>query len=490
MPQNNLPVYTFKWSTNKEEDRFIVETPVTGQPIAVVQGCGVEEVDRAVKAAHEAYSKNWRWVAPHDRADCLLAAADIIKKHSKELSELETYEEGKPIFASRGDVKKAAEAFEFFGGLIGNVPTDFMDLGAYYAAMHLEPYGVIAGVLPFNWPPLHAAAKSAPALAVGNSVVLKPSKQAPLTVIRMIELIKGCFPEDTLSVVSGPGRDTTNALVSHPLVRKVSFTGSTAGGKAILRQTVDTLTPSMMELGGKNPMLILADADLDKVVPAAFDGVFYNNGQACTAVSRILVHRSLHDEFVRRFSEKVEKIRVGNGADENTQIGPLVSKDQQRRVLDYIEMGVKEGARIAAQAKIPENPEFKNGYFVPPTLFCDVTLDMQIARDELFGPVTCVIPFDDVEEGVNMANDTEYGLVAVVFTENQDAGQRIARQLDAGTVYINNFCRFGRDVIPFGGNKASGFGRERCVETLHEYGHVKAVRYLSGIGSFKMWGQE
>lgn len=481
MSQQDLPVYSTRWSSNRVEDQFIVDNPATGKPIAIVQGGGAQEVDAAVRAGDKAFNEHWRWVSPHERGKILRQCAVVIKDHIEEIAQLETYEEGKPIHISRSDMRKCVEAFEYFGGLIGNLPTGLLDLGPVYAPILLEPYGVIGGVLPFNWPPLHTAAKSAPALAVGNTIVLKPGDQAPLAVMRIVEVLQEVLPPDVIQCVVGPGLETGKALVAHPLVRKISFTGSSNSGRAILKQAADNITPCMMELGGKNPLIIMEDADIDELIPVAYEGVFYNNGQACTAISRIIIHRSLHDKFVEKFAPIVRKVKVGDGADEASRIGALVSKDQQHRVLEYIELGQKEGAIIAAQGKLPEDSRLKDGYFVPPTLFTGVRSDMRIAQEEIFGPVACVIPFDTEEEGIAIANDSEYGLVGVVYSKDQERAMRIARKMDVGTAYVNNFYRWGLDCVPFGGNKASGFGRERSVETLHEFGRSKSMKILSGV---------
>lgn len=242
----------------------------------------------------------------------------------------------------------------------------------------------------------------------------------------------------------------------------------------------------MMELGGKNAFLVLEGCDLDEIIPVAYEGAFYNNGQACTAASRIIIHRSLYQEFCERFSKIVSKIKVGDGMSPDTHIGPLVSREQQQRVLSYIELGIQEGAVLRAQAPLPSDPKYANGFFVPPTLFTDVTREMRIAQEELFGPVVCVIPFDEVEEAIEIANDTAYGLVAVVYSPDHVLAQRISRELDVGSVHVNNFYRWGLDVVPFGGNKGSGYGRERSIETLHEFSHSKTVKTLTGIGTIPL----
>lgn len=483
---SEIPVLRTQWSSECGEHRFIVCNPINDKPVTVVQGSGAAETDACVGAAHEAF-QSWRWVPPHDRGRLLRQAARVVKEHFDEIAELETTEEGKPLFISRGDTQRCVDAFEYFGGLIGNLPSDTFDLGPAYAHVMYEPFGVVAGIIPFNWPPLHTAAKAAPALAMGNTVILKPGEQAPLTIMRIVELLQDVFPKNVLQVITGPGAEAGKALTAHPLVRKISFTGSSSSGRAVLRQAAENITSCMMELGGKNAFLIMKGCNVGELIPTAYEGAFYNNGQACTATSRIVIHRSLHDEFVERFSNIVRRIRVGDGMDPRTQIGPLVSREQQRRVLDYLKIGVEEGARIAAQAAVPSDPRFADGYFVPPTLFTDVKPDMRIAQEEIFGPVTGVIPFDDPEEGVAIANNTAYGLVGVVYSPDYIEGLRIARQLDVGCVYVNNFYRFGFECVPFGGNKASGFGRERSLETLHEFAQMKTIKTLSGLGEVPVW---
>lgn len=485
--KESLPVWKTRWSSERTEDQYTVYNPADGQPLALVQGSGAEEVDACVRAADKAFNENWRWLSPHERGAFLKKAAQKIRDHFEEIAQLETREGGKPIFISRSDTRRCEEAFDYFGGLIGNLPTDLFDLGSTYASIILEPYGVIAGIVPFNWPPLHFGAKVAPALAVGNTIVIKPGDQAPLAVMRIAELIQEVLPPGVLEIVAGPGAEAGIALTSHPLVKKISFTGSSAAGKAVLKQVSGNLTPCLMELGGKNNFIILPDCDIDEVVSVAHEGAFYNNGQACTATSRIIIHRSLHDAFVEKLADYVRRTRVGDGADEKMHVGPLVTQQQQQRVLDYIKIGVEEGAVIAAQASLPQDERFKNGYFVAPTLFTGVRPEMRISQEEIFGPVVCVIPYDDQEEAVRIANDTEYGLISVVYSKNTEQAWRIARQLDVGSVYINNFYRAGKNCVPFGGNKASGFGRERSIETLHEFGRSKTVKTVSGIGAIPVW---
>lgn len=482
-----IPVWSTPWSTEKEEHRFVVFNPKDDRPYAIVQGCGAAEVDACVRAADHAFHTVWKRLSPHERGVYLKQAATALRGQADLIARIETEEEGKPLDVSKNDVRRCAEAFDFFGGIVGNIPSDFYELGAINAEIYLEPFGVVAGVVPFNWPPLHAGAKIAPALAAGNTVVVKPGDQAPLAVMKIVEIIRTVLPEHVLELVVGPGLETGKALTEHPLVRKISFTGSDNAGRAVIRQSADNLTPCVMELGGKNAMIALADCALDKAVKTAFEGAFYNCGEACTATSRILVDRSIVDEFTRKFITLMDRLVLGDGLDPRVNMGPMVTRTHQQKVLSYIQLGQEEGAVLAHQLPVPQQDGMENGYFVGPTLFTQVNRDMRIACEEIFGPVACIMPFDGEEEAISIANDTDFGLIAVVFTENHSRAMRVTRALDVGCVYINNFYRLGAQCVPFGGNKASGYGRERCADTLLEFSRPKTVRIPSGLSEIPAW---
>ena len=481
----NVPVWRTRWSTDEQEHRFTVYNPKDDSPLAVVQGCGPQETDACVRAADEAFHKVWKRLSPHERGVYLKQAAQALRPYAEEIARIETEEVGKPLDVSRNDVRRCIEAFDFFGGIVGNMPGDFYELGAINAEIFYEPYGVVAGIVPFNWPPLHTGAKIAPALAAGNTIIIKPGEQAPLSVMKIVEVVQSVLPEHVLELVVGPGIEVGQALTRHPLVRRISFTGSDNGGRAVIRQSADNLTPCIMELGGKNAFIALADCDLEKAVLTAFEGAFYNNGEACTATSRILVDRAILEPFTRRFMELMDRLVLGDGLDPNVNLGAMVTRAHQQKVLSYIELGIQEGATLAKRLPVP--PELAGGYFVGPTLFTDVTRDMRIAREEIFGPVTCIMPFDGEEQAVSIANDTDFGLIAVVFSESHPRAMRVTRMLDTGCVYINNFYRLGAQCVPFGGNKASGYGRERCAETLREFSRPKTVRIPSGLGEIPAW---
>ena len=487
MSQHAVPIVTFPWSTNDPAHRFTVYNPVNGKPYKEVQGCSAKEVDECVRAADKAFNEHWRWLLPQERGRILKQVSAKLLEHAEEIAELETMEVGKPLHISRADTRRCAEAFEFFGGLVGNLPTDMFELGPVNAMIFAEPFGVVAGIVPFNWPPLHTGAKIAPALAAGNTIVIKPGDQAPLSVMKIIEVAQSVLPPHVLEVVVGPGLETGKALTSHPLVRKVSFTGSDISGRAVMKQIADNLTPSVMELGGKNALIALPGCNIDKAVSLGFEGAFFNNGAACTATSRLLVHRSQYDEFVEKMSAMIRRTRLGDGMDPKTHVGPMVTQAHQQKVLEYIEIGKSEGAKLVVQGDLPTDPEMQNGYFVAPTLFGEVTRDMRIAREEIFGPVACVMPYDTEEEAVSITNGTDFGLITVLVTDDHSQAMRMTRQLDVGVVYINNFYRLGPQCVPFGGNKASGFGRERYYETLMEFSRTKTVRIPSGLGDIPVW---
>jgi acyl-CoA reductase-like NAD-dependent aldehyde dehydrogenase len=480
-----VPLRRIRWSSRSEHDRFVVEDPATGAPVTYVQGADSEEVDRAVRTAHAAFA-HWSQRPARERGQYLRRIADVIRAHADELAALETLEMGKPLAQSRNfDVEAAITIFDYFGSLVEAMPSQARDYGPVLDVTTLEPYGVIAGIVPFNWPPIHTAGKVAPALAMGNAVVLKPPEQTPSVVLRMVELIQCVLPDDVVQVVAGGGA-VGAALAAHPLVGKVSFTGSPGTGKAVLRTAADNLTPALMELGGKNPLLVFDDANLDEALLAAIDGGFFNQGEACTAASRVLVQDTIYADFTDRLATAASRLRVGAGSDPGTEVGPLVTRAQQERVLNYLDIGVAEGARIAAQAPLPQDLALKDGFFVPPTVLTDVTPQMRVATEEIFGPVITVIAFRDEDEAVRIANGTPFGLVGAVYTQDADRSLRVSRRVRAGMVFVNNYLRVAVGT-GFGGVGHSGFGREHAPETLAEYGYSKTIRLATKRDELPYW---
>ncbi|KAK4545981.1 Aldehyde dehydrogenase mpl4 [Oleoguttula mirabilis] len=478
---------TYQWSCADDTKRFTVHNPATGKPLTTIQAGDAHTVDQAVQASQTAFTNRWRPLAPRERSTYLLRCADELEKHADELATLLCLENGKPKQDARlFDINFLVGVFRFFGSLCDKLPSEFYDRGAMYCTVFYEPYGVCCGILPFNWPPIHTGGKLAPALAAGNTMVLKPGEQAPLTMIRIVEILQTVLPQDVVQFVPGLGAEVPQALVTHPLVKMVSFTGSTAAGAAVAKSASASITPVVLELGGKNAFIVFEDADFDLAVRDALDGAFFNKGEACTATSRLLIHESLYDNFVTKLAAAVKRIRAGNGLDPQTHVGPQVSQAQQQRVNDYIALGAHEGARIAAQAQLPSDPACHAGFFAPATLLADVNEHMRIFREEIFGPVVTATPFRDFADAIRLANSSDYGLTAAVYTRDTLQANRAVRALDSGMVWVNNY---NRNMLgtPFGGRKHSGYGREHSIETLREWCCPKTVHHPSGLGEIPKW---
>jgi acyl-CoA reductase-like NAD-dependent aldehyde dehydrogenase len=466
-------------------DTFEVTESATGRVLARVVSGGPDLVDAAIASAKRAYPQ-WRALSPRERGAYLRRVAEVIKAHADELAELEAREVGKPKRdAGRFDVSFSSAAFDYFGGLADTVIGEILDQGPIEARIVYEPYGVVAAILPFNWPPIHFAKKSAPALAAGNVVVIKPGEQAPLTVLRLVELANTVLPKGVLNAV--PGLAAGPALASHPGVERITFTGATATGRRVLQSASENLTYATMELGGKNALMVLPDADLDIALDVAIEGMFYNQGEACTSTARILVHSSLHTEFVERFTAKALALKVGDGLDPATDIGPMVDKRHQERVLAYLQTALDEGATIAGHGDLPTDERYRDGFWVRPTVLTGVTPNSTVGQEEIFGPIALIMRFETVDEAIEIANGTAYGLTAAICTRDEAEAWRIAQRLEAGMVFVNNYMRRAFLGSPFGGVKGSGFGRENAAETLHEFVRSKNIRFRSARGSVPIW---
>lgn len=475
------------WTVPEESDStFAVYQPATGKHLAHYRDSDEAAVDAAVERAHAAFDK-WRHTTPRERAALMRRAAQLLRDHADELAELESFETGKPLEVSRSyDLVVCAESFEFFAAAVTTTHGEYFPGGPVDTQTFPEPFGVVAGIIPFNWPPVHVSAKLAPALGMGNVAILKPPEQCPLTILRIVTILQTVFPENVVQALPGTGAVTGAALVSHSGVHRISFTGSPGAAKAVLRSAADNLTGAVLELGGKDPLLVFPDADLDAAVRGAIEGGFFNQGEACTAASRLLVHRDVLDDFSRRYVDAVSRLRVGDGLVPGVHIGAMITAAHRRRVLDYIEVGEAEGARVLYRGEVPTDPGLADGYFVPPVVFGDVTPEMRIAREEIFGPVVVILPFENEEEAVAVANSTDFALVAGVYTADDALARRVSRVIDAGVVFVNNYNRMFLGT-PFGGNKASGYGREHAVETLREYSRTKSVRFPSGVAPMPVW---
>jgi len=462
-----------QWVDAVAANTFTTVNPATEEPITQVAEGRAEDIDRAVKAARQAFEGPWAGVSAADRGRLLWKMADLIESRLAEIAEVETLDSGKTITeSSRVDVPMAADCFRYFAGWATKIEGETIPVRAPCFGYTLrEPLGVVGQIIPWNFPILLAAWKVAPALAAGNTIVLKPAEQTPLTALRLAGIAEEAgLPPGVLNVVTGFGPTAGAALVNHPGVDKIAFTGSTAVGQEIMRRAAGSLKRLTLELGGKSPNIVFADADLDLAVRGASNGIFYNKGEVCTAGSRLFVEESLHDALLDRLSAFTAKLQQGDPLDPKTRLGPQVSEGQMNRVLSYVDKGKGEGARlVAGGSRAPGK-----GYFVRPTIFDDVQNGMTIAREEIFGPVLSVLRFRDLDEVVRAANDTPYGLAAAVWTKDIKKAHRAARLLKSGTVWINTYGLYD-SAMPFGGYKMSGFGRELGRHGLLEYTQTKSV---------------
>ena len=455
---------------------FVSINPATEEMIAEVAEAGPEDVDLAVAAARKAYTfAGWARMTPSQRGRILWKIADLIMANADELANLETQDNGKPIFESRQiDIPAAAECFQYYAGWATKIHGTTIPVpGNFLNYTVREPLGVVGAIIPWNFPFLMAAWKIAPALATGNTVVLKPAEQTPLTALRLGELcLEAGLPPGVLNIVPGYGESAGAALVEHPLVAKIAFTGSTEVGKQIMRKSADTLKKVSLELGGKSPNIVFADADLDAAAKGAINGIFYGKGEVCAAGSRLLVEQSVKEELLEKIVAHAAKLVPADPMHPKTRMGALVSKSQMDKVLGYIESGRAEGAQVLAGGGRAD--VCGKGFFVSPTVFGDAHNDMKIAREEIFGPVLTAIAFADTADGIRKANETMYGLAAAVWTRDIKKAHKVARAIQAGTVWINTYNVLNT-ASPFGGYKMSGFGRELGEQALDLYTQVKSV---------------
>jgi len=466
------------------ETRELVE-PASGEPLATVALAGEADVDCAVEAAQSALAGAWGKTPANERSRLLHALADAIVANRKELAELESRNVGKAISSVKAELSQAVENFRFYGSAIASIRGEARPIGGsllYYSLK--EPVGVVGQIVPWNYPLMMTTWKLAPALAAGCTVVLKPDPATPLTALRMAQLATEVgVPEGVVNVVAGDGPTTGAYLVRHPGIDKVAFTGSTKTGAEIMRLCAEPLKRLTLELGGKSPNLIFADANLADAIPSSVWSIFYSAGQSCEARSRVLVEQPLYDQVVSAFAEKASALNVGDPLDPETQMGSLISAQHRDRVHGFVERGREEGAEVVTGGEAPNG----KGAFYPPTVLAGVANEMEVAQEEIFGPVVTVIPFEDEKDAIRIANGTKYGLFATVWTGDPARGHRLASRIKAGEIGINMpYTAF--PGIPFGGYKQSGFGRELGLETIDLYLETKSVLVSTGAKPYNPFG--
>ena len=459
----------------KKGKLFEVLDPSTEKVITKVHEADEVDIDYAVDSARAAFDTGeWTKMEAHTRSNIIYAFAQLLKAHREELAQLESIDSGKPYdVALADDIDGTTQQFEYYAGfatkISGKTTQISNDLVSY--TVH-EPIGVVGQIIPWNFPLLMASWKLGAALAVGCTIVIKPATETPLSLLYAAQLFKQAgFPDGVVNIVPGPGNTAGEAIVNHSKIDKIAFTGSTNVGKNVMKGAADEIKNVTLELGGKSPAILLKDADLDEAIEGAFAGTMYNQGQNCSACTRVYVHRDIYETVLEGLKKKAASIKLGPSMDDNYNMGPLISKRQQDKVIDYIEKGKKEGARLIFGGQ----QTYEHGYYVEPTIFADVEDDMTIAREEIFGPVMSVFVFDDIDEVINRANDSQYGLASSVWTQNIKNGHYISKKLEAGTVWINT-VGLEIETMPFGGYKQSGIGREMGGEYgLQSYTSVKSV---------------
>ncbi len=496
---NEAPVYNLyingQWRTPRSELYEPTFDPATGEILGYVAKADAEDTREAIRAAREAFDDGyWASMAPGERSRLLHQIVDAVEERQFELAELEMRDGGCTWRkATLMDIPVGLIHFRHFAKLADFEPLEPLPQIQFpalsYNYVRREPIGVCGQIIPWNFPFLMAIWKIAPALAAGNTVILKPASYTPLSALKLVEIIHdtGLLPPGVLNLVTGPGQVVGPELCSNPMVDKIAFTGSTEVGRDIIRQAASTVKKMTLELGGKSPNIILEDADLDLAVDGSLWATFMHNGQACESGTRLFVPTSIYDEFMERLVDRARQLKVGLPDDGETDLGPVISAGQLHTIEDYIQVGIQEGATPVLLGERPTDPELANGFFITPTIFTDVRNDMRIAQEEIFGPVLAVIKYDTVDETIRMANDTIYGLAAGVWSRDVERAISVANRIKAGTVWINDYHLISAEA-PFGGYKQSGLGRELGVYGLHEYTEVKHIHVdLTNSRDARFW---
>ncbi|PQD97101.1 aldehyde dehydrogenase [Pradoshia eiseniae] len=471
-----------EWKPGCGGATFDVLNPADGEVVAKASKATAEDVNMAVQSAKETFESGvWSKKSQKERTQIMLSFAGKIKEHAQELIYLEGISTGATVRKIGGaDIMQLILCLQQTANMsLKYEMTEHLPVmetfGPNRTQLVREPLGVVAAITPFNFPLVLAMWKIAPAIAMGNSIIVKPASDTPLGTLKLAELaIEAGLPKGVFNVITGLGSEVGEALVKHPDIRKVAFTGSTEIGKKIMEQSASTVKKVTLELGGKAAAIVLPDADFELTIPGVLLGVFFHAGQVCEASTRVLVHESIYEPVIEQLAAMTEKIKLGHPLDPSTGMGPVISEKQMNKVLDYIESGKDEGARLVCGGKRAEGPGLDNGYYIEPTIFADVTNDMRIAQEEIFGPVLCVMKYKEIDEAINIANDTNYGLSAGIWSRDVTTANEIATKLEAGTVWVNEWHVFRNDA-PFGGYKESGLGRELGMQVFNEYTELKSI---------------
>lgn len=462
-----------EWVESIEGNTFTTINPATGEVLAIIHEAGEKDVDAAVEAASKAFEEGpWSKISSYDRSRLMHKLADLMERDFDVLAQLDTLDNGKSIREMKeADLPNAIEQLRYYAGWTTKMTGQTIPISnSYFNYTQHEPVGVVGQIIPWNFPIMMALWKIAPALATGCTIILKPAEQTPLSALYLAKLIEEAqFPRGVVNIINGSGQSAGKFLVKHPKVNKIAFTGSTPVGQSIMKEAANTMKRLTLELGGKSPNIILPDADLDKAIPGVFSGIMVNQGQVCCAGSRVFIPDHLYDQVVSKLVSYAKEIKLGNGLEETTGMGPLISRRQQEVVVSYIKKGIEEGATLLTGGETLEK-----GFFVTPTVFTDVNDDMAIAKEEIFGPVVVAMPYSSIDEVIRRANSSPYGLAAGLWTENLKTAHNLSRRLKAGTVWVNCY-NITNAAVPYGGYKESGFGREMGSYALDNYTEVKSV---------------